>query len=120
MTVSSVVGDVVIMNYVDRPHAALVCVVVGTFGDQYLCRYLNADPAYDKFNSPHMRSSLREATRLQDFGVDLFFFQDEYWCQPNGASVATYADGKPRKWQESNPVHHRFRQDVATFIKCTP
>jgi hypothetical protein len=111
------VGDCVILNEVDAPIGQLIAVVVGVYCDLYACKYLNTDPRLNQFNSPPMVSRLLEATKLEDFGVELQFDGDKYWAEPVRESCATYADGTPRQWQDHHgPIRHRFRRDVAEII----
>jgi hypothetical protein len=111
------VGDCVILNYCEQPCGRLVCVVVGDDGEFYHCQYLNADPVLDAYNDPPMKNRLERATKIETFGVVIRAADGEYWCEQREESQATYADGKPRPWQEcGGPIKYRTRPQLADML----
>ena len=113
------VGDVVIMNEIEQPSGEMLMVVVGRKSCYFVCKYLNADKRFDRYNRPPMLSRLERATHLEDFGVVLeFIHPDKYVCRVVGESRARYPDGRPRPWQERVPMTYRYRKEV--FEKIVP
>lgn len=111
------VGDCVILNHVEQPCSKLICVVVKDDGEFYHCKYLNADKMLDSYNKPPMKNRLPRATKVEDFGVEIKAHDGKYWCEKVGESKATYADGKPRQWQEWNgPIKYVPRKELAEML----
>lgn len=121
------VGDLVILNEVERPCGKMVCVVVfdhAPMGLNYGVVYLNADPDFDSFCKPSIRGSLNEATLVEDFGVELRIScpqsagdRPEYWFEKTGKSKAKYKDGKPRGWQENGLYKCELRRSTLQYLK---
>ena len=95
------VGEMLIVSYCEQPCAKLIAVVVDASesGDMCNWKYLNADPMLDYCNNQNGFFRMEKATRVEDFGVKVMAHDGFYWCEKNGDSVATYEDGKPRRWQ---------------------
>lgn len=118
------VGDCVILNDCDKPCGEMVAVVVQVNEDDqdYLCKYLNAAPKFDAFNRPGMKTTLSEATKIEDFGVvilrnNLGGGGARYFCEQRRPSTAKYRDGKPREWQEwFGPFLWKPRNEVAILV----
>ena len=111
------VGDCVILNHVEQPCGRLVCVVVKDDGEYYHCCYLNADPQLSSYNKPPMKNRLERGTKIEDFGVVIRAEGGVYWCEERSESKATYADGKPRRWQEyGGPYRFPARPKIAELV----
>lgn len=107
------IGDCVILNHFERPWAKHICVVVGIGDGKYHVKYLNNEPEFACYNSPHIVTSLSDATLIEDFGVDLHFDHECFWCEQTRHSIATYEDGAIRRWQETYPIRVSFDPSVA-------
>ena len=106
------VGNAVILNYCEGPCSALVAVIVHRSASSIGCKYINQDdPSLKPFNvGLGMRISgdaIQDVTPIGFFGVEL-----HYWRSPRSGQLfytveqvtetrATYADGKPRQWQDA-------------------
>ena len=111
-------GCCVILNDVEQPCARLVGVVVGIEAEFIRTKYLCDDKLLTPYNLHGCVNHRVVVTPLSDFGVELRVEGGVYWCEQVGASVATYPDGTPRKWQEySGPIRHRWREHVMNAVR---
>jgi hypothetical protein len=103
------VGDYIIVNYIDRPCAKLVAWITGQVGGEYTCLYLSPVAGFDR----EIKSDLRDATLLKEFGIALHRNRESYWCEQVGNSRATYGDGAPRRWQDiGTPLSLPLRREA--------
>ena len=114
------VGHCVILNDVDQPCGRLVAVIVAIEGNTAYCNYLNADPQLSSYNQKlgmaiQIDGGIHNMTPVSRFGVEVNYYPQEggYCCERVSDSVATYRDGKSRKWQENVPLFYAARRDVA-------
>ncbi len=104
------IGDLIIINDCDRPSAELVAIVTAAKDGLYGWRYINDEKRLKNYGCQRPESTLKLATKLEDFGVTLVLDEMQYWCIVTGEYVAKYPDGKSRKWQG-------YVEDVFTVTK---
>ena len=113
-------GHCVILNNIEKPWGPQVCVVTGTEGNLYLCKYLCADKQYDCFNAGKGMLVTRtdEITPVNDFGVQILYDSttNKYWCTVVRESQAKYRDGEKRRWQEHTPRHCTPRKELLKLV----
>ena len=92
------VGSLVIINTMDRPCSRLVMKVEAIEGERVDAVYLSENTTIVRC-SGHMPT----VTNIRDFGAVLHYSDDEqsFHCNTCDSSVAKYADGSVRFWQES-------------------
>jgi len=106
------VGNAVILNYCDRPCSALVAVIVYRSPAGIRCKYINQDDPNLKFPNfcRGMRISgdaIQHVTPIGFFGCELHYLRSPlsgqlfYTVEIVTETRATYADGKPRQWQDA-------------------
>jgi len=110
------VGDLFIINDCDRPCAELVAIVTAVKNGLYAWRYINKDKRLKNYGCKKTEATLKLATLLSDFGVDLCIFQKEYWCKTIGESVAKYPDGVARKWQGSDWEKYEITESAQKLL----
>ncbi len=112
------VGHCVIVNHTDCPSGLMVAVVVQLMGSTVYLKYLDADRRFDGYNKKQGMAIESEfakhITPISQFGVEVRVntYDGTYLCVVVGESAAKYWDGKPRAWQERNPVTRTARRDV--------
>ena len=114
------VGHCVILNDVEQPCGRLVAVIMAIEGGIAYCNYLNADAQLSSYNKKlgmaiQIEGGIHNMTPVGKFGVEVDYYPQvgTYCCERVGDSVATYRDGKPRKWQENVPLQYTARREVA-------
>lgn len=115
------VGHCVIVDPVERPCSRLVAVVVQVIShDLVACKYLNASRDLDEYNRVGigMICSVHRVTPVGTFGVDVRTVNGGYYCVRMGDSIAKYADGSTRLWQDESGIDfHPARTDVLALAK---
>lgn len=94
------VGDCVCISEVEQPCAKLLVVVTKSTVELMEGRYLNAEPWLVNYD---LKKQHDRVTPIESFGVEIAIRDGKYQCLQVRDSVATYADGKPRRWQDQNP-----------------
>lgn len=95
-------GSYVIINYADKPCTRLIAEVIAVdhLHNRVSARYICKDTSMKTCTG-----RLSEATLVEDFGVDLVFDRD---LTVKGIisrePVATYGDGRRRRWQEDGEL----------------
>lgn len=114
------VGHCVILNDAEQPCGRLVAVIMAIEGNTAYCNYLNADPQLSSYNKKlgmavQIEGGIHNMTPVGKFGVEVDYYPQvgTYCCERVGDTVATYRDGRPRKWQENVPVQYTARREVA-------
>jgi hypothetical protein len=114
------VGHCVILNDVEQPCGRLVAVIMSIEGNTAFCNYLCADRDLSSYNKQlgmaiQVEGGIHNMTPVSKFGVEVHYYPQvgTYGCERVGDSVATYRDGKPRRWQENVPVQYTARREVA-------
>lgn len=106
------IGDLVIINHIDKPCAALISVVTG-FGTEFV-------KAHYVTEYPNMRtcsSDPSNVTKLEDFGIDAEITEDTIRCIKRRPSIAEYANGKQREWQGLDDETRSLRKEVMKYLK---
>lgn len=117
------VGHCVILNDFEKPCGKLVTVVVEIIGKFAYLKYLNAEKELSSYNTGKgigvriIDNKLHNITPLEKFGVVACYNPETklYYCKKVSESVATYKNGEPRQWQESEPYRYKARPTVVKF-----
>lgn len=114
------VGHCVILNDVEQPCGRLVAVIMAIEGNTAFCNYLCADKDLSSHNKKlgmaiAIDGGIHNMTPVSKFGIEVKFCPQvgTYCCERVGDSIATYRDGKTRKWQENVPLQYAARREVA-------
>lgn len=103
------VGSFVIINEVDAPVCRLVAQVTdiqtfksgGTTKKVVIARHIAEYPSM-----LYCSAALERVTLVSDFGVEVLVTENYVICEKQRESIAKYADGRVRQWQESEVVVH--------------
>jgi len=101
------IGSFVIINEVDAPVCMLVAQVTDiktfksgeTTKEVVIARYIAEYPSM-----LYCSAALERVTLVSDFGVEVIITENYVICEKQRESIAKYADGRVRQWQESEVV----------------
>lgn len=96
-------GCCVVLNDAELPCARLIAVVQSVHGRNIIAKYLNDSGDLRPYRRG-CRTTIEAATPVGRFGIKVLMSGDEYCCEVIGESTATYPDGRPRRWQDSQGV----------------
>lgn len=114
------VGSFVIINEVDAPVCMLVAQVTDiktfksgeTTKEVVIARYLAEYPSM-----LYCSAALERVTLVSDFGVEVIITENHVICEKQRESIAKYADGRIREWQENTAiVHEPVRKTLADLV----
>jgi len=114
------VGSFVIINEVDAPVCMLVAQVTDiktfksgeTTKEVVIARYLAEYPSM-----LYCSAALERVTLVSDFGVEVIITENYVICEKQRESIAKYADGRVREWQENTvTVHEPIRKTLADLV----
>ena len=118
------VGHCVILNDHEQPCGRMVVVIVEIEGDIVYCKYLCNDVDLSTYNrrrgmAASVSGKSHRLTPISAFGVNvrLDLQTRNYWCEKVAESSATYRDGRPRRWQEDEPIVRVARADVVAVME---
>lgn len=103
------VGSFVIINEVDAPVCRLVAQVTEIQSvTDYRKTFKNVIAKYiaEYPSMLYCSAALERVTLVSDFGVEVLVTENYVICEKQRESIAKYADGRVRQWQESEVVVH--------------
>lgn len=114
------VGSFVIINEVDAPVCRLVAQVTdiqsfkgcGKTFKKVIAKYIAEYP-----NQLYCTADIARVTLVSDFGVEVTLTENHVICEKQRESIAKYADGRVRQWQENRAVvHEPIRKTLGNLV----
>ena len=91
------IGDLVIINEVDRPCAELIAVVTKVDGEKLPCRYLSAK--VEGYEGKDIGTTISRASLAKDFGICVDVEEFQFTTDKREYSDVKYDDGRVRTGQ---------------------
>lgn len=114
------VGSFVIINEVDAPVCRLVAQVTEIQSvTDYRKTFKNVIAKYiaEYPNQLYCTADIERVTLVSDFGVEVTLTENHVICEKQRESIAKYADGRVRQWQENRAVvHEPIRKTLGNLV----